>query len=248
MTTKKDQAQAMLSAIETGNTDAILANVSPTKYIQHNLQFGNGRDAILASIPELQAYHPQLEFLRIIEDGDYVAVHTHYTFSDQPVTGFDIFRFENGKIVEHWDNLEAVTGATPSKHTAFDGPQQLTAAAVTTATKQLASAFQTDILINHQLDKLPQYVSSTLISHLPELADGAIAYTDFLNDTGNYQTAHLTVVENDFALLTSSGNENGQDVVYYDLIRTADNRIVELWRAKEIVLPVDQQANTNGKF
>lgn len=248
MTTKKDQAIAMLTAIETGKTDAIIANVSPTKYIQHNLQFGNGRDAILKSIPELQAYHPSLQFLRTLEDGDYVAVHTHYTFSDQAVTGFDIFRFENDQIVEHWDNLEAVTSATPSSHTAFDGEQQLDSTVRTEHTKHLASAFQTDILIKHQLNNLQQYVAPSLISHIPGLADGAAAYANFLKDAANYQAAHLTVAENDFALLTSSGHENGKDVVYYDLVRLANDLIVELWRAKEVVLPSDQQANTNGKF
>ena len=32
-------------------------------------------------------------------------LHTDYNFFG-PKIGFDIFRFEDGKIVEHWDNLQ----------------------------------------------------------------------------------------------------------------------------------------------
>lgn len=42
---------------------------------------------------------------RVFEDGDYVFAHSDYNFFG-PKIGFDIFRFENGKIVEHWDNLQ----------------------------------------------------------------------------------------------------------------------------------------------
>ncbi|MDQ1388485.1 MAG: hypothetical protein QOF56_1939 [Acidobacteriaceae bacterium] len=40
-----------------------------------------------------------------LEDGDFVFTHTEYTFAIGHRVGFDIFRFENGKMVEHWDNL-----------------------------------------------------------------------------------------------------------------------------------------------
>jgi hypothetical protein len=48
-------------------------------------------------------------------------MHTDYNFFG-PKIGFDIFRFENGKIVEHWDNLQpTATKPSPSGHTMVDG-------------------------------------------------------------------------------------------------------------------------------
>jgi len=48
-----------------------------------------------------------------VQDGDYVFTHTDYNFFG-PKIGFDIFRFENGQIVERWDNLQEIAGPNPS--------------------------------------------------------------------------------------------------------------------------------------
>ena len=44
-----------------------------------------------------------IDIRRAIEDGDYVAVHSEYT---GPLVVFDVFRFENGKIAEHWASAQ----------------------------------------------------------------------------------------------------------------------------------------------
>jgi len=52
--------------------------------------------------------------------------HTNYNFFG-PKVGFDVFRFENGLIVEHWDNLdEKVTTNNPSGRSQLDGATQVT--------------------------------------------------------------------------------------------------------------------------
>jgi hypothetical protein len=43
--------------------------------------------------------------IRLFEDGDFVFAHTEFDFAANPRVAFDIFRFENDQIVEHWDNL-----------------------------------------------------------------------------------------------------------------------------------------------
>jgi predicted SnoaL-like aldol condensation-catalyzing enzyme len=48
--------------------------------------------------------------VRVLQDGDFVATHTEYNFFG-PKAGFDIFRFENGLIVEHWNNLQEIAPA-----------------------------------------------------------------------------------------------------------------------------------------
>ena len=57
---------------------------------------------MLAQLPKGSA---RVNTVRVFEDGDFVFAHTEYDFFG-PKIGFDIFRFEDGKIVEHWDNLQ----------------------------------------------------------------------------------------------------------------------------------------------
>ena len=56
------------------------------------------------------------DVIRVFEDGDYVITHTKYDFFG-PKSGFDVFRFEDGLIVEHWDNLIDQQPANPSGRT-----------------------------------------------------------------------------------------------------------------------------------
>jgi len=50
-----------------------------------------------------------IEFVRVIAEGDLVALHTHQTWpGDEHYVTMDFFRFEDGKIVEHWDSIQEV--------------------------------------------------------------------------------------------------------------------------------------------
>ncbi|GEP20206.1 nuclear transport factor 2 family protein [Pediococcus argentinicus] len=247
MTKRKDQAMAMLTAIETGKTDTILENVSEVEYTQHNLQFGNGRDAILTSIPALQVYKATLKFLRSIEDGNLVAIQTEYTFSGQLVNGFDVFRFDGEKIVEHWDNLEIFQGNINDKSSPFDGSKHLDGSISTDETKEIARKFQ-QTLITKEIKNMENYFSNDLENHISGVKNGFSEYVEFLNNSSNYNKDHFIIAENNFALVTSEGVENNEEVGYYDLIRIDDHKIVEIWRTKEIFLPKEQRANENGKF
>ena len=102
-----DKAVAVLESLETGAKEPI-GYINPNKYIQHNQSVGDG----LAGFGEVMKHAPEGGFkakvVRSFEDGDYVFTQTIYDFFG-PKIGFDVFRFEDGKIVEHWDNLIAVS-------------------------------------------------------------------------------------------------------------------------------------------
>ena len=74
-------------------------------YKQHNPSIPDGPAAIAKMIPTLTAltYEPGMA----VAEGDLVMVHGRYTgWGPKPMVAVDIFRVENGKVVEHWDVLQ----------------------------------------------------------------------------------------------------------------------------------------------
>ncbi len=91
--------------------------IDATTYIQHNPQFGNGREAFITSVEAFVKQSPQLSRVntRTVVQGDLVVVEGSFKAnpSDRGTVVVDTFRFNaHGKIVEHWDALQAVAAST----------------------------------------------------------------------------------------------------------------------------------------
>ncbi len=105
MTSKrKDLICALLKGIETGDPAAV-AVVNQHKYIQHNPQTQEGGIGLAELFKQLSKSSPRVNIVRVFEDGDYVFAHTEYDFAHSNI-GFEIFRFEGERAVEHWDNIQ----------------------------------------------------------------------------------------------------------------------------------------------
>ncbi len=95
------------------------------RYIQHNPNVPNGAEAFYGYFEGFFRDHPQsrVTIHRVIADGDLVALHLLSQESpDDPGRAIvDIFRLENGKIVEHFDVIQAVPATTANGNTMFDG-------------------------------------------------------------------------------------------------------------------------------
>jgi predicted SnoaL-like aldol condensation-catalyzing enzyme len=91
--------------------EAVDRYIGPT-YTQHNPQVADGPEGLLAFASQIAAQFPdlELEFKRVIAEGDLVAVHVHGRQSpgDRGIVSIDIFRLENGRLVEHWDVSQEV--------------------------------------------------------------------------------------------------------------------------------------------
>ena len=81
-------------------------------YIQHNPMAQTGREAAIGFLEPFFTQHPAIHYsiLRVIADGNLVAVHSHGTFSpdDRGIAVVDILRVEGCKVMEHWDVVQPV--------------------------------------------------------------------------------------------------------------------------------------------
>jgi predicted SnoaL-like aldol condensation-catalyzing enzyme len=146
MSTQKQQVVDLLKSIETGAAEPVSV-VNPQKYIQRNLAVADGLAGLGALLQQLPKGSARVNTRRVLQDGPFVVAHTEYDFFG-PKIGFDVFRFEGDRIVEHWDNLQETAGPNPSGHSMIDGPTELADLDKTAANKKLVRAFVDDILVN----------------------------------------------------------------------------------------------------
>lgn len=251
---KKEQVVALLKSIETGDS-APVAVINPAKYIQHNLGIKDGLAGFGEALAALPAGSARMNTVRAFQDGDYVFAHTDYNFCG-PKIGFDVFRFEDGKIVEHWDNLqEKPATPNPSGHTMIDGATELKDLDKTEANKELVAQFVSDVLMGKAPEKLTSYFDGDkYIQHNPDIADGpsglgaALEAMAKLGVAVVYSRVHKVLGEGNFVLVISEGSFAGKAVTFYDLFRVEGGKIAEHWDVVEPVLPADQHQNQNGKF
>ena len=93
------------------------------KYIQHNPYVPDGAAAFYGYFEGFFKEHPQsrVEIKRVLGDGDLVVLHLH-SITDAKDRGraiVDIFRVDNGKIVEHWDVTQDVPAQSANANTMF---------------------------------------------------------------------------------------------------------------------------------
>ncbi|KIU51616.1 MULTISPECIES: nuclear transport factor 2 family protein [Bradyrhizobium] len=118
--------KAVLAFYEKGlnqkDADAALAYVG-NRYVQHNPGAADGPDGFRKFIAFLREKFPNShsEIKRSFVDGDYVILHVHAV--REPGTRgnaiIDIFKLEDGKIVEHWDVVQPIPENPANSNTMF---------------------------------------------------------------------------------------------------------------------------------
>ena len=93
------------------------------RYVQHNPGAADGVEGFKAFLAFLRDKFPNYhsDIKRAFADGDYVILHVH-NMSAPGVRGraiMDIFKFENGKIVEHWDVAQDIPETPRNNNTMF---------------------------------------------------------------------------------------------------------------------------------
>jgi predicted SnoaL-like aldol condensation-catalyzing enzyme len=248
----KQQVVDLLNALETGDPKPF-SYINPTKYIQHNLDVAEGAAGVAALAKSLLP-GTKVNTIRVFQDGEFVFTHTEYNFFG-PKIGFDIFRFEEGRIVEHWDNLqETASEPSPSGHRMIDGLTTATELDRTEANKALMQRYMDDLLDGRR-ESFPSYFNGIqYIQHNPWVADtipGLIAGLQALAAKGQavvYKSVHKILGEGNFVLVVAAATFGGVPTGIYDLYRIENGKIAEHWDTLQAIPPRADWKNENGKF
>ncbi len=249
----KTKVVELLESIENGHRKPA-GYINANKYIQHNLSVKDGIAGFAEVLAMLPKGSTKARVIRVFQDGSFVFTHTDYNFFG-PKVGFDIFRFENGKIVEHWDNLQEKVEKTVSGRTQIDGPTKIIDLDKTQENKTLVKNFIDDVLFGKNPNKITEYISTKKYhQHNIAIKDGlsgldeAIKYLVSKNDMFAYKKVHKLLAEGNFVLSASEGEWHGKAHSFYDLFRIENGKIVEHWDTIEEIPSDDTWANRNGKF
>jgi NADPH:quinone reductase-like Zn-dependent oxidoreductase/predicted SnoaL-like aldol condensation-catalyzing enzyme len=254
-------AQVLRAAFAGGDTAIIDRFVRPDS-IQHNPLAPDGPEAMKAFGAAWLKQFPDATYeeRRSISDGDLVLLHSSGVLvpGTDGLAVFDIFRFQEGKIAEHWDILQEVPAATANGNDMFstlsrpltDAPGQRW---FTTYHKKLVTAFVDQFLVRKDLSAIDAYVSPEYREHSPTIPDGVAGVKAGL---GAYferfpqlsVAPKRVIAEGDLVAVHShyvdTPGERGRAVI--DLFRVRDARIVEHWDASQNV--PETSANDNTMF
>lgn len=222
------------------------------KYIQHNPMVPNGPEGLISYIKMLKSLTPSpvTTVKHILADGDLVAVHWHAstTPDNEPTgqAGFDLFRLDNGTIVEHWDVIQNVPAKTASGNSMFsdlyrykEGEPNITEEQEE-ANKQLVLKAYDGLFNGRQLGLLDQYFAgANYIQHNPQAPNGAAFLKENLDvfwPKGSRVQFHHVVADGDLVFVHSQALQPGADPhnestgqAWGDLFRVVNGKIVEHW-------------------
>src|SRR3984893_11892324 len=98
-------------------------------FIQHDPNIADGLAGMKSFAAEVASSPTvDIKIYRTLVDGDFVPLHSRYDGVGRygaPVIAFDLFRFKDGKIVEHWGAQEPEAPSNLSGRTQVDGPTEV---------------------------------------------------------------------------------------------------------------------------
>jgi predicted SnoaL-like aldol condensation-catalyzing enzyme len=106
-----------------GDPDGAVERYVGDRYVQHNPQAADGPEAFIGFVKWIRGEYPEIhiDIKRMIAEDDFVVTHSNLQHSpeDRGNAVVDIFRVENGKIVEHWDVVQPIPDQAANDNTMF---------------------------------------------------------------------------------------------------------------------------------
>ena len=248
-----DAVQALFVDFDADKAKSLLTE----DYIQHNTGVPTGAAPVLGFLPALKEAGIKATGHRLIAEDNLVVMHSTYenaqAFGAPTLVAFDVFRVADGRVAEHWDNLQVPGEPNASGRTMTDGTTEVTDLDKTASNKKLVSDFVQAVLINNDMSNLTGFISKDkYLQHNPKVPDGLSGLGGALEEMAKngifmvYKKVHLTVAEGNFVFTASEGTFGGAHTAFFDLFRLEDGLIVEHWDT--ITTIPEKMAHENGKF
>lgn len=243
-----ERVSNVFEGISAGDVSLATRYIDPERFVQHNPYAANGVEGLTRFIAQSSRDQLQLTMVRAIQDGCYVITQAKGQRSSKSIF-FDIFRFEDGLIVEHWAFSTESAPPNKSGHTQTDGPMEAKLSANTEKNKSVIWECYETVHIAGDHGKIPDYVAADQVLHEPGVRDGLAAFQSDLKELTKNRTIDeikFLFGQGDLVFIAAKGTHEGRPCVYIDLDRVENEKIVEHWGFPEAIPPQEEWRNNNG--
>ena len=227
-------------------------------FIQHDPTLADGLAGMRSFAAEVASSPAtDITIYRTLVDGDFVLLHSRYEGVGRyagPAIAFDLFRFKDGKIVEHWGGQESEAPPNLSGRTQVDGPTEVLGREKTEANRTLVRTYRETVMVSLRFDRIEEFIEGAhYAQHASKIGDGIARLRDRIASVAKeggklYLTPRRFVAEGNFVLVLSEGDLPSGPTALYDLFRVENGKIVEHWDVLTPIPPPDQWKNPNGPF
>jgi predicted SnoaL-like aldol condensation-catalyzing enzyme len=111
-------------ALKERDAESALRLYTGNSYRQHNPLIEDGKEGLRNFAGWLAEHRPDARFTikRVLAEGDYVILHVHWIGlldGERGEAVVDLFRLEEGKIVEHWDVIQPTPDTAANNNSMF---------------------------------------------------------------------------------------------------------------------------------
>src|SRR6266581_4493027 len=243
--------QAIIEIFRNRNPTAIDRFFSEP-FVQHDPNIADGLSGLKAFAAEVASSPTaNVTTYRTLVDGDIVMLHSKYEglrgFAG-PVIAFDLFRFADGKIVEHWGGQEREAAPNPSGHTQVDGPTAVVDRDRTEDNRALVRAFKQEVTVELRFDRVDQFIEGdNYTQHASKVGDGTARMKARVSEVSKPAASPVLLprrylADGNFVLAVVEARTE-PPTANYDLFRVQNGKIAEHWDVLSLIPPRDQWKN-----
>jgi predicted SnoaL-like aldol condensation-catalyzing enzyme len=203
-------------------------------YIQHSPTVKDGKAGILEMLHFMKTLPKPTEIapspiIRVIAEGDFVAVHLDIRFMGKRAAIIDLFRLQDGMLAEHWDAGQEIG----EEDSMTNGTATINESADAQESKMVVQQFYN---INDPL-KTGKYLSADYTEH--NASSALLSCPDSIK-------VHRLIAEGDLVFAQCEGMKAGKVFALYHIFRVKAGKIAEHWSVEQEVPAV--MAHGNGMF
>lgn len=105
-----------------GDLSGLSSFISASSYTQHNSMIADGLDGLATAFAAMAKQGITIAYSKLhrtVAEGNFVLAQSEGTLGGAHSAFYDLFRVEGGRIVEHWDVIQAIPAASANTNTMF---------------------------------------------------------------------------------------------------------------------------------